>query len=287
MSLPITITETLKADLDLTISSAKPVSGGSINEAFRVESDRGSFFLKMNRSAPAGFFEKEAEGLKLLKSADTGLRVPEVLLSAEATDNRPAFLLMEFIEEGRSGDSFDFGVELAELHMHGADRFGLETDNYIGSLPQRNRQHDDWSAFFAEERIGPQLRMAVDSGKLAGSTNKNFRRMAARLDDIFPFTDPSLLHGDFWGGNYLFDSDGRAVLIDPAVYYGHPEADLAFTKLFGGFAGAFYSGYDSVSPLEPEFHDRVPVYNLYPLLVHVNLFGGHYISQARSILEQF
>jgi protein-ribulosamine 3-kinase len=236
---------------------------------------------------PNDFFEMEAEGLRLLKSAGSGLRIPEVIAAERPSGNRPAFLLMEFIETGRSGDSFAFGEKLADLHKNGADLFGLDHTNYIGSLPQSNRQHDKWSDFFHEERILPQLKMAVDSGKMNNTAITQWNNLAKRLDDLLPFVKPSLIHGDLWGGNYLFDATGNAVLIDPAVYYGHPEMDLAFSKMFGGFSANFYEGYQSIAPLEPGFGDRVPIHNLYPLLVHVNLFGGHYVSQAKGVLGRF
>jgi fructosamine-3-kinase len=129
--------------------------------------------------------------------------------------------------------------------------------------------------------------MAINSGKMDQTALKAWSRITSKLDQLLPKTEPSLVHGDLWSGNYLFDIDGVAVLIDPAVYYGHPEMDLAFSKMFGGFSAEFYRGYESVLPLERGFDNRVPIYNLYPLLVHVNLFGGHYISQANGVLNRF
>ena len=285
--IPETFKNRLSEDYGIEILNVRTVSGGSINRAAKISTDRGDLFLKWNNNAPDDFFEKEADGLKRLKSAGTALRIPDVISSGKPEKGRPGYLLMEFIEEGRSGDSFVFGQNLAKLHQTGTDQFGLETDNYIGSLPQSNRRHDEWTDFFVEERINPQIEMAVDSGKLDNGILQNWKRLSAKLNEIFPPAKPSLLHGDLWGGNYLFDSSGSAVLIDPAVYYGHPEMDLAFTKMFGGFSREFYEGYESESPLESGFPERVPIYNLYPLLVHVNLFGGHYISQFNSTLEKF
>jgi protein-ribulosamine 3-kinase len=287
MNIPDSIIETLQNGHNFTITGGRSVSGGSINQAFRVQTNNGPLFLKLNRSAPDDFFEKEAEGLRLLKWAGSGLRIPEVIAAERPADNRPAFLLMEYIETGRSGDSFAFGEKLADLHKNGANLFGLDHNNYIGSLPQSNRQHYKWSDFFHEERILPQLKMAIDSGKMNRNAITQWNNIAKRLDDLLPFADPSLIHGDLWGGNYLFDAGGNAVLIDPAVYYGHPEMDLAFTKMFGGFSRDFYEGYWSVTPPEPGFEERVPIYNLYPLLVHVNLFGGHYVSQTEGVLGRF
>jgi len=277
----------LEEILNSPIVSTAPVSGGSINEAYRITTDQADYFLKLNRSAPDDFFEKEAEGLKLLDSADSTLRIPEVIASEGPTDNRPGFLLMEFIAEGRNGDSFAFGAELAKLHQTDAETFGLDSDNYIGSLPQSNNRHNAWSTFFTEERINPQLKMAIDSGKMDSDILKNWDRLSRKLDDLLPPCKPSLVHGDLWSGNYLFDESGNGVLIDPAVYYGHPEMDLAFSKMFGGFSSDFYSGYESITKLEPGFNGRKEIYNLYPLLVHVNLFGGHYTSQAVRFLKQF
>jgi protein-ribulosamine 3-kinase len=285
--LPESITSYLADHSGIDVQSAQNVSGGSINQAVKITSGKGNFFLKWNSSAPEDFFTKEAEGLSLLRSANSALRVPEVIVTGKQVNNRTGFLLMEYIEEGRIGDSFAFGAELAKLHQTTAPKFGLETDNYIGSLPQSNRMHNDWQDFFSKERIKPQLKMAIDSGKMDRSLLAHWDRLASRLDELLPPTKPSLIHGDLWGGNYLFDSTGKATLIDPAVYYGHSEMDLAFSKMFGGFSGDFYEGYESVAPLEPGFSERVPIYNLYPLLVHVNLFGRHYTTQAIQLLKRY
>ncbi|MDX1592364.1 MAG: fructosamine kinase family protein [Balneolaceae bacterium] len=287
MAIPNSIQDILHDLYDLDISGSRAVSGGSINQAYRLESEQGTFFLKFNASAPDDFFEKEAEGLNLLESAQSGLRIPEVIAAEKPLDGRPGFLLMEYIETGRSGNSFEFGAGLARLHQTHNDRFGLDTDNYIGSLPQSNQQHSDWPEFFSEDRIRPQLQMAIDSGKMDSKVLKQWDRIGSKLENLMPETEPSLIHGDLWGGNYLFDASGNAVLIDPAVYYGHPEMDLAFTHMFGGFSAEFYRGYQSVSTQTPDFDKRIPLYNLYPLLVHVNLFGGHYISQAEAVLRRF
>ena len=277
----------LEEILNSPIDSTAPVSGGSINEAYKITTDQADYFLKLNRSAPNDFFEKEAEGLKLLNSADSTLRIPEVIASEAPTDSRPGFLLMEFIHEGRNGDSFTFGTELAKLHQTASETFGLDSDNYIGSLPQSNNRHNAWSTFFTEERINPQLKMAIDSGKIDANILKNWDRLSGKQDELLPPCKPSLVHGDLWSGNYMFDESGKGVLIDPAVYYGHPEMDLAFSKMFGGFSNDFYNGYESITKLEPGFDSRKDIYNLYPLLVHVNLFGGHYTSQAVRFLKQF
>ena len=287
MSIPDSIKEKLKKDYGISIENERSVSGGSINRAYRISTSEGDLFLKYNDSAPEDFFRKEANGLKLLASAATDLRIPEVIASSPPSGNSPGFLVIEFIESGRSGSGEAFGAALADLHQTDADEFGLNTDNYIGSLPQSNTKHTDWATFFSEERIRPMLQMAIDSEKMDGDSIKKWSSIEGKLDNLMPEITPRLIHGDLWSGNYLFDAEGRAVLIDPAVYYGHPEMDLAFSKMFGGFSPDFYKGYESVSSLENGFEERVPLYNLYPLLVHVNLFGGHYISQANGVLNRF
>lgn len=287
MPLPLILKKHLETSYHISVQNELSVSGGSISSASRVSTSRGELFLKWNDDVPGNFFEKEADGLKLLQAAGTNLRIPKVEAVGLPGDGTPGFLLMEYIESGRSGDSEQFGAELARLHQEKETEFGLNENNYIGSLPQCNQKHSDWVSFFSEERIKPQLRMAVDSGKMNASDLQKWARLSSGLSDLLPTTKPSLVHGDLWSGNYLFDIHGRAVLIDPAVYYGHPEMDLAFSKMFGGFSAEFYSGYESVNPLENGFDERMPIYNLYPLLVHVNLFGGHYVSQTKSVLDRF
>jgi len=269
------------------LHNIRSVSGGSINQAYKISDGSFEYFLKLNAAAPADFFIKEAEGLRELKKAGTELIIPDVIAAEEASEKHPGFLLMEFVPLSRSGDSFAFGAGLAKLHQTKREHFGLESDNYIGSLPQKNSAHDNWLSFFSECRIEPQLKMAIASGKLQSGILHNWERLLSKLSDMIPDCSPSLLHGDLWGGNYLFDEDGSAVLIDPAVYYGHPEMDLAFSKMFGGFSADFYRGYESVKPLESGFEERVQIHNMYPLLVHVNLFGGHYTNQFISILNRF
>lgn len=288
-SLPGSLQSELAKELGVQEISASSVSGGSINQSLKLETPAGRFFLKWNRSAPDDFFEKEAAGLQLLQEVDSGITIPEVISFSKPTEKHPGFLLMEFIEgaSGSSEDSHQFGQELARLHNYRSDSFGLSSDNYIGSLPQSNTSHPDWISFFVEERINPQLKMAMDSGKIGNSIIKKWQNLSSRLDSIFPPAKPSLLHGDLWSGNYLFSKNGKAVLIDPAVYYGHPEMDLAFSKMFGGFSAQFYEGYQSVNRLEGNFSERVDIYNLYPLLVHVNLFGGHYIRSLDRILKNY
>jgi protein-ribulosamine 3-kinase len=285
--LPDSILTTLTESYAISVHATQSVSGGSINQAYKLSTNRGDLFLKWKADAPRDFFKREADGLNELKKADCSLRIPEVIAAEQSGTHQPGFLLMEFIEEGRSGDPHKFGAELAKLHQTEGNAFGLGYDNYIGSLPQSNGQYDDWISFFIEKRIDVQLKMAIDSGTLPKSVLANWKRLSSQLPSIIPPCKPSLLHGDLWGGNYLFDLSGQAVLIDPAVYYGHPEVDLAFSKMFGGFSADFYEGYRSVKPIENGFEERVPVFNLYPLLVHVNLFGGHYASQFTSLIKHF
>ena len=165
---------------------------------------------------------------------------------------------------------------------------GLDHDNYIGSLPQENRPSESWLEFFSERRIGAQADLARAAGRLPGAVSRGLDRLLARLGDLLPdAVEPSLLHGDLWSGNYGVAGDGSPVMFDPAVYRGHREVELAFTELFGGFPRGFYTAYGSAWPLDPGYDERRDVYNLYPLLVHVNLFGGAYVSQVASIVRRF
>jgi len=231
-------------------------------------------------------FVAEARGLTLLQSA-AAVAVPAVIGTGETDD--PAWIVLEWVEAGRRVKDFftAFGSGLAALHAHAQPRFGLEQDNYIGTLPQQNRQEDDGVAFFIDHRLAPQLDAALRAGRLDARAGVLFEELFARLPDLLPAEPPALLHGDLWSGNFMTGAEGYAVLIDPAVYYGFREADVAMTLLFGGFDEAFYDAYHAVRPLVPGWRDRMDVYNLYPLLVHVNLFGGGYAGQVMQILRRY
>lgn len=275
--------------LDQAIKSDQQVSGGSINQAAKITlSDGRKCFLKWHQTADPAMFEKEEKGLNLLASAETGLRVPDVFATGQTEDN-VGYLVQEFITEGRANpdSATNFGRNLALLHQHHKTQFGLDHENFIGRLPQSNNWHENWIDFFVEERMQPQLQMATDAGKLGNYTISHFESMYKQLPEILPEQAPSLLHGDLWGGNYFYDEAGNATIYDPAVYYGHREIELAFTHLFGGFSGDFYRAYKDAYPLEPEFNSRKDLYNLYPLLVHANMFGGHYAQQVKSIVKRF
>ncbi len=275
-------------DEEVSVQEHQTVGGGSINDAYRINTNKGSFFLKVNHASRyPRMFEVEAKGLELLRTADEIL-IPKVI--AHGTDDHDkAYLILEFIESTGTREGFwgSFGRQLARLHKHSAAFFGLDHDNYIGSLPQKNTQHPDWPTFFAKERLGYQLKMARDAGKFGTSDTRSFENLYGKLEDLFPEEPPALIHGDLWAGNYMKGPTGEPCIMDPAVYYGHREMDLGMTTLFGGFDPEFYRAYQEEYPLEPGWEDRLDLANLYPLLVHVNLFGGAYLMEARSILKRF
>lgn len=284
-SLSAHLTESLQQEVQLLAST--PVSGGDINAAYQLESSQGPFFAKLNAASKfPGMFEAEAKGLECLRSAGV-INIPKVITHGETGDH--CWLLLEWVSN--AGEALEngriFGGQLAQLHQKTNASFGLDHNNYIGSLSQNNRQHSDWTSFLVEERLEAQLRLAYNAKTIDPATSAAFSRLFDRLDQLFPSEPPALLHGDLWGGNYLTDNNGKAWLIDPAVYYGHREMELGMTQLFGGFGNEFYQGYEAIYPLEPDWKSRIGIAQLYPLLVHVNLFGGSYLSQVQSILRRF
>jgi len=269
------------------IDSFSHVGGGSINDTYKVNSNEGTFFVKKNSaSLYPQMFEKEALGLKILNNAKT-IELPEVIAYGESGND--SFLILKFINSRSKSDSFwdDFGRQLASLHKNSDKHFGLNHDNYIGSLHQSNYKHDKWSDFFREERLEKQVRLSRNNGAIDAGTVTAFDRFYARLENIFPSEPPALLHGDLWGGNFMVSEKGNPVIIDPAVYYGHREMDLGMSKLFGGFDQQFYNSYNTHYPLENGWKERLDYCNLYPLLVHVNLFGGGYLQSVKTILRKF
>ena len=265
------------------VLGARPVGGGCINQGTALQTTRGNFFLKWNRRADHRFFAVEAEGLEAL-AASGAVRIPSVV-AASGPGDEVAWLLLEWIEEGRPGrDGWArLGRELAALHRDAGPgkpdaRFGWSGDNLIGSLPQPNGWSDDWPGFWAERRIRPLARELRARGVLSAARAAVVEAVAGRADELLGSAaaadGPSLLHGDLWSGNVLFARDGAPVLIDPSVYVGHREVDLAMADLFGGFSGAFREAYEEAWPLQPGHLRRRPAYQLYPLLAHARLFGA-------------
>ena len=273
------------------VLSARPVGAGCINQATALRTTRGDFFLKCNRQADHCFFGVEAEGLEAL-AASGSVRVPSVI-AASGPGDEVAWLLLEWIEEGRPDRTgrIRLGRELAALHRDagpgGPDaRFGWSDDNLIGSLPQPNGWSNDWAGFWAERRIRPLAGELRERGALSAAQVNVVEAVAERAGELLgpaaAADGPSLLHGDLWSGNVLFARSGAPVLIDPAVYVGHREVDLAMADLFGGFSGAFREAYEDTWPLQPGHRRRRPAYQLYPLLVHARLFGGGYAAAAEA-----
>jgi protein-ribulosamine 3-kinase len=267
--------------------SETAVGGGSINETFRLSTSIGSYFLKYNYADRfPGMFESEARGLEILRNGGP-LTVPSVI-GFDKTD-KYSFLLLELINPSPKVSGFweDFAKGLAVLHRNTSEYYGLDHDNYMGSLSQCNRQHSDWYNFFIEERLEKQLKLGRDNGEIPSSIVHHFEKLYHLFPEIIPNEPPALLHGDLWSGNFMTGPDGKACLIDPAVYYGHRESDIAMTQLFGGISSEFYTAYNRVFPLIKGWEKRVDILNLYPLLIHVNLFGGGYLGQVKRIVEQF
>ena len=233
-------------------------------------------------AAAAGSFRAEAAGLEALRRSNT-VRVPAVLEVSEE------HLLTEFIRPGTATSRSwrQLGEELARLHSQAMPEFGFDADNFCGATPQPNPRMEDGYRFFAEARLLYQGRLARDAGLLELAQLERLEQLCLRLPELLPEQAPALLHGDLWRGNLLFDPAGDPWLIDPAVYWGWPETDLAMTALFGGFDDAFYTAYDQATSLPPGWRERLPLYNLYHLLNHLNLFGGTYHGAVVEILSRF
>lgn len=275
----------LEQRLGTTMLGAKRLGGGDINDAFEVSLDDGtSIFVKTHPNPPRGMFDAEARGLRWLEEA-AAIRVPRVVAVSDA---RPAYLALELLTPAKRRPAFDedLGRSLAALHAFGAPSFGLDHDNFIGRLPQSNTIARDWASFYWTARLEPQLRLATDRGLIDRGTLSNFEALRRALPERAGSNEPpSRLHGDLWGGNLHVDETGHPCLIDPAVYGGHREVDLAMMRLFGGFGERVFAAYDEAWPLAPGANTRIHLYQLYPLLVHVNLFGGSYLGSVKRALS--
>ncbi len=261
------------------------ISGGDINRAYHLQAKDQSYFVKLNRPEQRLMFESEAAGLQALAQAKS-IRVPKAIAYGTTSDH--AFLVLEYIElhsltpiSGRQ-----LGERLAELHLQKQRYFGWHRDNTIGSTVQVNGQYQDWVKFWQEQRLGYQLKLAATKGygpRLQTQGEKLCSKLNALFTDYHP--QPSLVHGDLWGGNAAADDQGNPVIFDPACYFGDRETDLAMTELFGGFGTTFYQAYQSVFPLAPGYAQRKILYNLYHILNHLTLFGQSYLHQAEKMID--
>ena len=264
-----------------------PVSGGSINNTYCISFGSQFVFCKINSATKfPQLLAKEKSGLELIQKQNI-IKTPSVIDHFEFENQQ--VLLLEWITEDERTQSFwkSFGQQLAALHQQSSGRFGLDEDNYMGSVPQSNRIHLDWISFFTNERLQPMTRRCFDKNLLTKNHLQAFENLQQKLPDIFEKENPSLLHGDLWSGNFTCNRSGEPVLIDPAVYFGHRSVDLAMTTLFGGFRQPFYEAYDYHFPLPKNYEEQWSVCNLYPLLIHLYLFGSSYLSQIERTLKKF
>ncbi len=282
---PIEASVTKGTGRSFTIQQQIPISGGSINRAYRIEGQNRSYFVKLNRADRLPMFEAEAAGLSELLHAKA-IRIPDVITFGQTGDQ--SWLVTEYVTFGREegNSSAQLGRQMAALHQYKAEQFGWFCDNTIGLTAQPNQQSTDWVDFYREQRLRFQLELAARNG-FTGSLQYKGERLMQDLALFFSTYQPlpSLLHGDLWGGNRAFDMAGQPVIFDPAVYYGDREADIAMTELFGGFGPDFYDAYREVWPLDKGYAVRKTLYNLYHILNHANLFGASYAAQAESMLD--
>ncbi|MES1215109.1 MAG: fructosamine kinase family protein [Bacteroidota bacterium] len=280
----------------LKISSLQffPVGGGSINNTYQVRVNKTfKFFLKLNSiSKFPALFEKEKNGLEFINRHKI-IITPEIIACGNVEDQQ--LLLLEWIEGGLKTAEFwkEFGKQLAALHRQtwstteGEPLFGFTEDNYMGALPQVNQQKNSWIDFFIHCRLQPQIKLARDKQLLHAKQITAVENLYLRLSSIFNAESSSLLHGDLWSGNFMCTENVHPVLIDPAVYFGHRNMDLAMTTLFGGFDKAFYESYHYHYPLASNYREQWEICNLYPLLIHLNLFGSGYLGQIDITLQKF
>lgn len=271
---------------DLSIRHLNPLSGGSINNAYQVVlEDSSELFVKHNTiNGMEGMFLTEAEGLKLMKSA--GANCPDVIAVHEIEDEQ--FLVLSYHPPKGANKQMwnDAGAMLAKMHKTTNEKFGLDHDNYMGSLAQINCETSSFSEFFVNCRLLPQVKMARDESKLNAAHSRHFDLLFEKLEDLIPHEKPSLVHGDLWMGNFLETAQG-VMLIDPAIAFSHREVDLAMTRMFGSPPEDFYESYYSEFPLEAGFEERTSLFNLYPLLIHLNLFGELYLAQVEKSIKRF
>lgn len=282
-----TVIEHIEKCLGAAVTQYESVQGGDINQCFCVLTPDNRYFLKVNDAARfPQMFEKEAEGLDALRKSST-LTIPKILQQGIVLNHQ--WLLLQWLEKKAPADLSlrHFGRHLADLHLKPQRFFGWHSDNFIGSLQQLNTPYGNWADFYTECRIMPLVRVLFDNENFTKRDIQLASSFCGKLVDFFPVEPPALLHGDLWSGNYMITEGQTAALFDPSVYYGHREMDIGMTKLFGGFSESFYDGYQEQYPLEKGWTQRLPLTQLYPLLVHAVLFGEDYIESAQQVLKKW
>jgi fructosamine-3-kinase len=277
-----TAKQIIKQELNSNIKKISQLGGGSINSVFLVELEKSRIVLKINDSLKfPGMFENEKKGL--LKLNKSGVKTPQVIF--EIAKGNLAFLALEYIPNGNFENWELFGEKLAVLHMNKHEFFGLDYDNYIGSLRQINKKENNWKGFYSNQRLLHLTKFAFNKKLISKTDSKKMEELCLKLNTYIPFTEPSLIHGDLWSGNLIFDEQGKPVFIDPAIYYGHPEMDWAMLSLFGSYPEKAMKSYCNYIPLESNYFEREKIYQLYPLLVHLILFGRSYYRDITEILN--
>ena len=264
------------------------IGGGSINQTYKLSFANKAIFCKINSVTKfPHLFQRESSGLELIRKQG-------IIQAAEVFDcfevNGMQILLLKWIHEGERSESFwkKFGEQLAALHHITAVDFGLDEDNFMGSIPQSNWPSVNWTNFFVEQRLNPLQQKCADKKLLSYRCCQQFENLYQQLPNIFDKEQkPALLHGDLWSGNFMCNQGSEPVLIDPAVYFGHPSVDLGMTTLFGGFAPSFYEAYRFHSPFPSNYEEQWQVCNLYPLLIHLYLFGSSYLTQVERTLSRY
>ncbi|MDB9319293.1 fructosamine kinase family protein [Nodularia spumigena] len=262
----------------------RSVSGGCINQGYAVADGNLTYFVKLNQASQVAMFEAEALGLKEMLATNTIL-VPKPICWGTAGNS--SYIVLEWLEMGGSNSKScqEMGRKLAQMHKATSNKgFGWQINNTIGSTPQINTWTADWAEFYTQHRLNYQFQLARRRG---GSFPKQEQLLAAIPELLANHqVQPSLVHGDLWGGNAGYTVSGKPVIFDPATYFGDREVDIAMTELFGGFSAGFYQGYHEVFPLNAGYEQRKTLYNLYHILNHFNLFGGGYASQANGMIEK-
>ena len=268
--------------LKTQIEQISPLSGGDINDVYKIETLSQDFVIKVNSASKfPNMFELEALGLKYIEDSNSFL-TPKVLQTGTYKDQ--SFILLEYLESGTktAGFSESFGHQLAVMHKN-TDAFGFERDNYIGSLPQYNATEKNAVDFYINQRLEPQFKMATDRGY----SFSNIDDFYTKISKLIPDETAALIHGDLWSGNYMVGKNGEPILIDPATCYAPREMDIALMHLFGGFESDIFNYYNAVFPLQKGWQERIRLWQLYYVLVHVNLFGGNYYASAKAILAEY